>query len=119
MVYQNIRMTGVKGLIVIDPNYSGGGGSSIPNFADLTLNGIVSVHSASSATSTLDGYDSSHPAGLKLENIRLDVTKTTAQYANIGLYNSNITASGTGVTVSNISGSGSVPSCSFPSYPGL
>ncbi|HXR70079.1 glycoside hydrolase family 28 protein [Actinocrinis sp.] len=120
VVYQNICMTGVKDLIVIDPNYSGGGsGSSIPNFADITLNGIVSVHSASSAQSTLNGYNSSHPAGLKLENIKLDVTKTTAQYANIGLYKSNITASGTGVKVSNISGSGSVPSCSFPSFPAL
>ncbi|HEU5356259.1 MAG TPA: glycosyl hydrolase family 28 protein [Actinocrinis sp.] len=119
VVYQNICMTGVKDLIVMDPNYSSGNGSAIPNFSDITLNGVVSVSSASSATSQLDGYDSSHPLGLKLENIKLDVTKTTAQYANIGLYNSNITASGTGVTVSNISGSGSVPSCSFPSYPGL
>ena len=119
VVYQNICMTGVKDLIVMDPNYSSGNGSAIPNFSDITLNGVVSVSSASSATSQLDGYDSSHPLGLKLENIKLDVTKTTAQYANIGLYNSNITASGTGVTVSNISGSGSVPSCSFPSYPAL
>ncbi len=119
VVYQNICMTGVKDLIVMDPNYSSGNGSAIPNFADITLNGVVSVSSASSATSQLDGYDSGHPLGLKLENIKLDVTKTTAQYANIGLYNSNITASGTGVTVSNISGSGSVPSCSFPSFPAL
>jgi polygalacturonase len=119
VVYQTICMTGVKDLIVMDPNYSSGNGSAIPNFSDITLNGVVSVSSASSATSQLDGYDSSHPLGLKLENIKLDVTKTTAQYANIGLYNSNITASGTGVTVSNISGSGSVPSCSFPSYPAL
>lgn len=119
VVYQNICMTGVKDLIVMDPNYSSGNGSAIPNFSDVTLNGVVSVSSASSATSLLDGYDSAHPLGLKLENIKLDVTKTTAQYANIGLYNSNITASGTGVTVGNISGSGSVPSCSFPSYPAL
>jgi polygalacturonase len=80
---------------------------------------VVSVHSASGASSKLDGYDSSHPAGLKLENIKLDTTKTGAAYANIGVYNSNITASGTDVKVSPISGSGSVPSCSFPAYPAL
>lgn len=119
VLYQNICMTGVEDLIVLDPNYSSGDGSAVPNFADITLNGIVSANSASGATSTLDGYSSSHPLGLKLENVRLDVTKTTAQYANIGLYNSNITASGTGVTVSSISGSGSIPSCGFPSFPAL
>lgn len=120
IVYQGICMTGVKDLIVIDPRYSGGGsGSSIPDFADITINGVVSVHSASSAKSTLDGYDSSHPLGLKLENIKLDSTSTSAAYANIGVYNSNITASGTDVKVSPISGSGSVPSCSFPAYPAL
>lgn len=119
VLYQNICMTGVKDLIVMDPNYSSGNGSAIPNFADITLNGVVSVNSASSAQSTLDGYSSSYPLGLRLENIRLDATSTTAQYAKIGLYNSNITASGTDVSVSNISGSGGVPSCSFPSFPAL
>jgi polygalacturonase len=119
VTYQGICMSGVKTLIDLDPNYSSGNGSAIPNFAGITLNGVVSVNSASGATSVLDGYDASHPLGLKLENIKLDATGTSAQYANIGRYNSDITASGTGVTVSNISGSGSVPSCSFPSYPSL
>ncbi|MGH3415058.1 MAG: glycosyl hydrolase family 28 protein [Actinocrinis sp.] len=119
VTYQNICMTGVKDLLIFDPNYSSGNGSAIPNFASITLNGVVSVSSASGATSILDGYDGSHRLGLTLENVRLDKTGTSSQYANIGLYNSNITASGTGVTVSNISGSGSVPSCSFPSFPAL
>ncbi|HEV2344199.1 MAG TPA: glycosyl hydrolase family 28 protein [Actinocrinis sp.] len=119
VTYQNICMTGVKDLLVFDPNYTTGNGSSIPSFAGITLNGVVSVNSVSGATSQLDGYDSSHLLGLTLENIKLDVTGTSAQYANIGVYNSNITASGTSVTVSNISGTGSVPSCSFPSYPAL
>jgi polygalacturonase len=119
VTYQNICMTGVKDLLVFDPNYSSGNGSSIPNFAGITLNGVKSVSSASSAESQLDGYDSSHPLNLTLENIDLDVTNTTAEYANVGTYNSNITASGTDVTVKSVSGSGSVPNCSFPSYPGL
>jgi polygalacturonase len=119
VIYQGICMTGVKDLLVFDPNYSSGNGSAIPNFAGITLNGVVAVSSVSGAASQLDGYDSGHPLGLKLENIKLDVTKTSAQYANIGVFNSNITASGTGVKVSSISGSGSVPSCSFPGFPAL
>jgi polygalacturonase len=119
IVYQNICMTGVKDLLVFDPNYTTGNGSAIPSFAGITLNGVVSVNSVSGATSLLDGYDSSHMLGLTLENIQLDATGTSAQYANIGVYNSNITASGTDVNVSSISGSGSVPSCSFPSFPAL
>lgn len=47
------------------------------------------------------------------------VELTATEYANIGVYNSNITASRTDVKVSQISGSGSVPTCSFPAYPAL
>ncbi len=67
----------------------------------------------------LEGDNSSHLLGLTLENVSLDATSTSAEYASIGKYNTNITPSGTDVTVRSISGSGSVPSCSFPSYPGL
>ena len=67
----------------------------------------------------IEGYNSSHLLGLTLENVSLDATSTSAEYASVGTYNSNISASGTDVTVTAISGSGSVPSCSFPSYPGL
>ena len=112
-------LTGVKYLIDLDPNYESGNGSHIPSFTNIVINGLKSTSSASSAESVLDGYNSSYPLGLTLENVSLDSTTTTAQYANIGKYNSNITASGTGVSVSSISGSGSVPSCSFPSYPSL
>lgn len=119
VTYQDICMTGVKDLLVFNPNYSSGNGSAIPNFASITLNGVVSVNSASSATSQLDGFDSAHPLGLTLENIKLDATGTSAQDANIGVFNSNITASGTNVNVTSISGSGSIPSCSFPSFPAL
>jgi len=83
------------------------------------VNGAKSVSSASGAESVLDGYSSTYPLGLTLSNVSLDATTTTAQYATIGRYNTNITASGTGVTVTSISGSGSVPSCSFPAYPAL
>ena len=112
--------TGVEHLILIDPQYLSGDGSSIPTFASITINGLKSVDS-DSGKSTLDGYDSSHMLGLTLENIDLDSTKiSSAEYADVRLYNSDITPSGTDVTVTDFTGTGSVPSCgSFPSWPGL
>ena len=111
--------TGVEHLILLDPQYLTGNGSSVPNFADITINGLRSVNSTH-GSSTLEGYDAAHPLGLTLENVQLDSTKVVAQYANIKMYDSNIAPTGTGVTVTNVTGSGSVPSCSsFPSWPGL
>ena len=119
ITYDNTCMTGVKYLLDFDPHYSSSTGSKIPYYTDIVVDGAKSVSSASSAESVLDGYNSTYPLGLTLENVSLDVTKTTAEYAGIGVYQSNITASGTGVTVSSVAGSGSVPNCSFPSYPNL
>ncbi|HJP72811.1 MAG TPA: glycosyl hydrolase family 28 protein [Pseudonocardiaceae bacterium] len=118
--FVNTCETGVEHLILISPQYLSGNGSSIPNFAGITINGLKSVNSAS-GKSTLDGYDATHPLGLTLENISLDAPKkVTAEYANIRMYNSNIAPSGTDVTVTSFTGSGSVPSCaSFPGWPGL
>jgi polygalacturonase len=67
----------------------------------------------------LEGYDSANPLGLTLENVSLDATSSSAEYANVSTYDTNFTPSGTDVTVTPISGSGSVPTCSFPGYPGL
>jgi polygalacturonase len=117
--FVNTCETGVKHLILIDPQYLSGNGSSVPSFADITINGLRSV-SSSSGSSTLEGYDAAHPAGLTLENVQLDSTKVVAQYANIKMSNTNLAPTGTGVTVTNFTGSGSVPSCSsFPAWPGL
>ena len=117
--YLNICLSGMKAPIVLDTHYSSSSGSSIPSFTNILINGVLAQSSSSSATSVLNGYDSSHPLGVTLENVKLDVNKSTAEYANVQTYNSTLTPSGTGVTVTGISGSGSVPSCSFPSYPAL
>jgi polygalacturonase len=51
---------------------------------------------------------------LTLENVHLDVTtQQGSQDAKVGLYDSNITPSGTGVTTTSVSGSGTVPTCTF------
>ncbi|HJP72813.1 MAG TPA: glycosyl hydrolase family 28 protein [Pseudonocardiaceae bacterium] len=119
ITYDNTCLSGVKYLLDFDTHYSSSTGSKIPYFTDIVVDGARSVSSASSAESVLDGYSSAYPLGLTLQNVSLDVTKTTAEYAKIGVYNTNITASGTGVTVSGVPGSGGVPNCSFPAYPGL
>ena len=117
--YLNTCLSGMKAPIVLDTHYSSSSGSSIPSFTDIVINGVLAKSSSSSATSVLNGYDSSHPLGVTLENVHLDVSKSTAEYAQVQTYNSTLAPSGTGVTVTAISGSGSVPSCSFPSYPAL
>jgi polygalacturonase len=119
VTYEGICMTGVKYLLDIDPFYSSGNGSHIPDYTNIVVDGAKAVSSASSAESVLEGYSSSDPLGLTLENVSFDATATTAENASIGTYNTNLKPSGTDVTVSAISGSGSVPSCGFPSFPGL
>jgi len=119
VTYEGICMTGVKTLLDIDPFYSSGNGSHIPNYQNIVVDGAKAVSSASSATSVVEGFSSSVKLGLTLENVSFDKTGSTAQNATIGTFNTNLTPSGTNVTVSAISGSGSVPSCSFPSFPGL
>jgi len=120
VTYEGICLTGVKTLLDIDPFYSSGNGSHIPNFTNIVVDGAKAVSSASSATSVLEGFSSSVPLGLTLENVQLDSTKVTAQFANIRMFNTNLAPTGTNVTVTNFTGTGSVPSCSsFPSWPGL
>jgi len=119
VTYDNTCLTKLKYPLVFDTHYSGGTGSYTPYFTDIVVNGVKSTSSVSGATSTFVGLNSTYPLGLTLENVSLDATSYTASYANIGLYDSNITPSGTGVTTGSVSGSGSVPSCSFPSFPTL
>jgi polygalacturonase len=119
VTYDNTCLTGVRHALEFNPFYASGNGSTTPYFTNIVVNGLKSVSSQSSAQSVLEGYNSSHLLGLTLENVSLDATSTSAEYASIGTYDSNITASGTDVTVTAISGSGNVPSCAFPGYPGL
>ncbi|MFE9448447.1 glycoside hydrolase family 28 protein [Streptomyces sp. NPDC006739] len=119
VTYDNTCLTRLKYPLVFDTHYSNGTGSYTPYFTDIVVNGVRSTGSVSGATSTFVGLDSAHPLGLTLENVSLDATASTASYANVGLYASDITPSGTGVSTTAVSGGGSVPSCSFPSFPGL
>ncbi|MCO6009381.1 hypothetical protein NE236_30855 [Actinoallomurus purpureus] len=112
-------MTGVKEPLVVDPYYSSSAGSLIPSFTDIVVDGARSVSSPSGAISTMDGYSASYPLRLTLRNAQLDAPATTEQYAAIGVYSTDLTPSGTGVTVTQVSGGGSVASCGFPAFPAL
>jgi polygalacturonase len=119
VTYDGTCLTGIRHAMEFNPFYSSGNGSTTPHYTDIAVLGLRSVSSQSSAQSVLEGYNSSNLLGLTLENVSLDATSTSAEFANIGTFNTNVSPSGTDVTVTAISGSGSVPSCSFPAYPGL
>lgn len=119
ITYTNICMKNVKHAFVFNP-FSGSTGSTVPDLTNIVVNGARSVTSASSAGSTFEGFNSSNPLNLTLENVQLDATSSTASEANIGLFDTNFTPGGTGVTVHSVSGSGSAPACSsFPAFPPL
>ena len=122
VTYVNTCETGISHLIELNPRYSSGSGS-VPGFTNVLVNGLTAVNSASGAQSIIEGYDASHITGLTLQYVNLDKTAYTAAYANVGVYNSNLSpSSGTGVTLTKLTSpviSGSIPSCSFPGYPGL
>lgn len=117
--YLNNCVTQVRQPLDLDTHYAGATGSRTPYFTDIYVNGLRSTSTRSGGGSVISGYDASHPIGLTLMNVSMDNTTATAQYATVGLYDSNLKPSGTGVTTGSISGSGSVPSCSFPTYPAL
>ena len=115
VTYLDTCMTGVKHLFVFNTAYGACSGTAgNPSFTDIIVNGVFATDSPSGAYSEFDGLSTALPLQLSLENVHLDVTtQQGSQDATVGLFNSNITPSGTGVTTSSVSGSGAVPTCSF------
>jgi polygalacturonase len=90
------------------------GTSGTPQYTDIVVNGVFSTKSPSNTTSEFNGFSASAPLSIALENVDLDVKATASnQYANVQVFNSNVSPSGTGVVVTSFTGSGSIPSCSF------
>jgi len=118
VTYENTCVTQAKHAIELNPFYSSGNGSTTPSFTDIVVLGLRAVSSESGAQSVLEGFNAANPLGLTLENVSLDATNTSSEFASVGVFDTNVTPSGTDVTVSNISGSGSVPACAFPPFPG-
>ena len=117
--YEDTCMEQLKYPIEINPFYSSSTGSDYPYFKQVTIDGATEVSSVSGATSAIEGYSSTYPLGLTLEDVSLDSNTYTAEYAKVSYYDSTIVPSGTGVTSTSFSGSGSAPSCTFASYPSL
>jgi polygalacturonase len=115
VLYKNICVTQAKHLIVMNTAYGSCSGTpGTPVFTNIVVNGAKSVNSVSGAYTEIHGVSSSNLINAYLANISLDVTKQSSdQYAAVALDNSNITPSGTGVTTSSFTLSGSVPTCSF------
>ena len=115
VTYSNTCITQAKHLIVVNANYgSCSGTSGTPQFKNIIVNGVKAQSSVSGAYTRIEGYNSSNLAQVYLANVSLDVTtQSSDQDAMAFLDNSNITPTGTNVTTSPFSTSGSVPSCSF------
>ena len=115
VLYKNICITQAKHLIVMNTAYGSCSGTpGTPVFTNIVVNGAKSINSVSGAYTEIHGVSSSNLINAYLANISLDVTKQSSdQYAAVALDNSNITPSGTGVTTSSFTLSGSVPTCSF------
>jgi polygalacturonase len=114
--YENTCIRYAKHLIVVNANYGSCSGSSgTPKFEDIVINGVKSENSVSGAYEELAGYNSSNLAQLYIANIDLDSnTQSGDEYATVDLDNVNgFAPSGTDVTTSSFTLSGSVPSCSF------
>jgi polygalacturonase len=115
VTYTNTCMIQAKHLIVVNAYYGSCSGTpGTPQFKDIIVNGAVAKTSQSGAYSRIEGYNSNNLAQLYLANVNLDATAQSGdQNAIVSLDNSNVTPSGTDVTTSAFSTSGSLPSCAF------
>jgi polygalacturonase len=115
VTYSNTCITQAKHLIVVNANYgSCSGTTGTPQFKNLIVNGVKAQSSVSGAYTRIEGYNTSNLAQVYLANVSLDATaQSSDQDATVFLDNSNITPTGTNVTTSTFSTTGSVPSCSF------
>lgn len=112
--YINTCIKQAKHLIVMDTNYNTCTTGGSPSLSNIVVDGVYSTESVSGAYTKIDGRNSSFPVGAYLAHVSLDATAQSGdQYANVGLDASNDVPSGTGVTTSSFSMSGSVPSCTF------
>jgi polygalacturonase len=115
VTYSNTCITQAKHLIVVNANYgSCSGTTGTPQFKNIIVNGVRAQSSVSGAYTRIEGYNTSNLAQVYLANVSLDATaQSNDQDATVFLDNSNITPTGTAVTTSTFSTTGSVPSCSF------
>ncbi|SNT34940.1 Polygalacturonase [Granulicella rosea] len=123
VLYDGVCMQNSTHPLIFNPYYSSSTGSLIPNFTNITLRNF---HSLGTGSMTFEGYSSTYPLGLTLDNVQIDGVKASnlsASYANITLGPGavNFSPSGTGVNITNnITGTSTVRDCTnaFPSAAG-
>lgn len=100
VTYRNTLLDGVKHLLIFNTYYgSCSGTAGIPVYQNIVVDGVRAINSQSGAYSEFEGYNAANPLELYLANVDLDVTaQQDSQYAIVGLYKSNITPAGPGVT---------------------
>lgn len=112
--YLNTCIKQAKHLIAMSTDYNSCSSGGSPSLSDIVVDGVYSTQSISGAYTSINGRNASYPVNAVLAHVDLDsAVQSGDQYANIGIDDSNDTPSGTGVTVSDVSLSGSVPQCSF------
>ncbi|MEX3894703.1 hypothetical protein [Paraburkholderia sp. BR10954] len=108
--HPNLYVEGGNGFTASGVSTAGGS----PSLSNIVVNGAYATQSLSGAYTKIDGRNASYPVHAWLANVSLDATAQSGdQYANVGLYNSNVTPSGTGVTTSSFTTTGSLPNCAF------
>lgn len=122
VVYRDVCMQQVKNPILIDPFYSTATGDEIPLFQNIFLQNVVI---STPGKITLEGKDAGHRSELTLDGVaETGVTpqQIVAAHARITLGPGavNFTPTGDGVSVTEIKGPETLPTCSgrFLPFPG-
>ncbi|KUF36524.1 glycoside hydrolase family 28 protein [Xanthomonas phaseoli] len=122
VTYRNTCLYGVTSPVVINPFYASGSSGTTPTFSAIVVDGLRSANDAGGKGWILRGYDAQTPLDLVLANVAIGSTSVTvtASNAQIGLSNSALTPTGTGVTTGPVQVSGAIPTCSgAPGFPAL
>ncbi|KQR11343.1 MULTISPECIES: glycoside hydrolase family 28 protein [Xanthomonas] len=120
VTYRNTCLYGVTSPLVINPFYAGGSSGTKPTFHDIVVDGLRSANDAGGKGWILRGYDAQTRLDLVLANVATSNTSVNASNAQIGLSNSALTPTGSGVTTAPVQVGGGIPTCSSaPHFPAL
>ncbi|RBC70429.1 polygalacturonase, partial [Xanthomonas oryzae pv. oryzae] len=112
ITYRNTCLYGVSSPLVINPFYAAATSGTKPTFRQIVVDGLTTSNDAGGKGCILKGFDAQTPLDLVLANVAQSDALITASNAQIGLSNSAVTPSGTGVTTGTVEVGGAVPTCS-------
>ena len=96
--YLDTTMSDLQYPIDLDPFYSAPTGTTnIPDYAGVTIDGLVATRSVPGAQEVVEGVDADDPTVLTLRDVYADATTTVSQYAKITVEHSNLNFAGVGV----------------------